>query len=84
MIDYFERDRLGQLNVNCYQSKWLMRVGDPDMLHDVLRMRIKAQKYPYSRPTWRAVLIGARELLELMLLVFLAVLALAFRQRPGP
>jgi hypothetical protein len=83
MIDYFERDHLGRLNANCYQSKWLMRVGDPDMLHYMLRTRIAAQKHPSSRPTWRAVLIGARELIELMVLVLGAVLILAFRTRPG-
>jgi hypothetical protein len=83
MIDYFERDRLGRLNTTCYQSKWLMRVGDPGMLYDLLRTRITAHKYPYSRPTWRAVVVGAKELIQLILLAFCVVLVLAFRQRSG-
>jgi hypothetical protein len=83
MIDYFERDRLGQLDANCYQSKWLMRVGDPGMLYDMLRTRITAHKYAHTRPTWRAVVVGAKELIQLILLAFCVVLVLAFRQRPG-
>ncbi len=70
LLDYYERDKLGRLNVNYYHSKWLMSVDDPHALFYVLRRRATAHKYGFTRPTWRAVVVGARELFAMMVVVF--------------
>lgn len=70
LIDYFERDKAGRLNTSYYHSKWLMAVDDSHALFYALRERAAGQKLASTRPTWRAVLVGARELVALMVAVF--------------
>ncbi|HUT21506.1 MAG TPA: J domain-containing protein [Anaerolineae bacterium] len=78
LIDYFERDRSGQLQTGSYQSKWLMPVDDPHTLYHLLRERATAQKYAFSRPTWWAVLVHARELAVTVVIVFGTIVAVLF------
>jgi hypothetical protein len=78
MIDYYLRDPAGRLNVNYYHSKWLMPIGDPRTLFYILRRQASARKFPFSKPTWWAVMVGARELIALMLAAFGVMVAMVF------
>jgi hypothetical protein len=78
LIDYYERDRSGQVQAGSYQSKWLMPVDDPHTLYHLLRERAAAQKHAFSRPTWWAVLVSARELVVTVVIVFGAIVAVLF------
>jgi hypothetical protein len=75
LIDYYERDRSGQLQIDRYQSRWLMPVDDPHTLYQLLRERAAARKYDFSRPTWWAVVVHARELVVTVVVVFGTVVA---------
>lgn len=84
LIDYYKRDRSGQLQVECYQSKWLMPVDDPHTLYHLLRERAAARKYDFSRPSWWAVVVHARELVVTVVVVFgTVVAALLWSTSPG-
>jgi hypothetical protein len=83
LIDYFERDRLGQLQIDRYQSKWLMPVDDPHTLYHLLRERAAAGKHEFSRPTWWAVVVHARELVVTVVIVFGTVVAALFWSATG-
>jgi hypothetical protein len=76
MIDYYV-DRSGSVEQRYYQSKWLMTVDDPHTLFYVLRRRATASKSPITRPTWQAVIVGARELIGIMVAAFGLLVALA-------
>jgi hypothetical protein len=78
MVDYYQRDPRGQLNVHYYHSKWLMPVDDPRTLFYVLRQQASARKFAFTKPTWWAVLVGARELIALMLAMFGVMVAMVF------
>jgi hypothetical protein len=69
LIDYFAHDRSGRLQTGFYQSMWLMPVDDPHTLYRLLRARALAQKHVFSRPTWWAVLVNARELILTVVVV---------------
>ena len=77
MIDYYA-DRSGCVDQGYYWSKWLMAVDDPHTLFYVLRRRATGNKSESTRPTWQAVVVGARELIGIMVAAFglLVVLAL--------
>jgi hypothetical protein len=84
LIDYYTHDRLGRLRTEWYESKWLMPVDDPHTLYAVLRERAAAQKYEWSRPSWRAVIVQARELVVTVVVVFgTVVAALLWGTSPG-
>jgi hypothetical protein len=78
LIDYFEHDRWGRPQADCYQSKWLMPVDDPHTLYRLLRARATARKYTFSRPSWRAVLVSARELVLMVIVVFVTIVVALF------
>lgn len=77
MIDYYA-DRAGRVKQGYYWSKWLMAVDDPHTLFYVLRRRATGVKSESTRPTWQAVVVGAQELIGIMVAVFglLVILAL--------
>jgi hypothetical protein len=77
MIDYFV-ERSGRVYDGYYRSKWLMAVDDPHTLFYVLRRRATAAKSAFTRPTWQAVVVGARELIGIMVAVFLLVVVAVF------
>lgn len=78
MIDYYQRDPRGQLNVHYYHSKWLMPVDDQRTLFYVLRQQARARKYAFSKPTWWAVAVGARELIGFLMATFGMMVAMLF------
>jgi hypothetical protein len=78
MIDYYQRDPRGQLNVHYFHSKWLMPVDDERTLFYVLRQKAGARKFAFTKPTWWAVLVGARELFGFMAAVFGVMVAMLF------
>jgi hypothetical protein len=78
LIDYFQRDPAGRLNVNYYHSKWLMLIGDPRTLFYILRRQASARKFAFTKPTWWAVVVGARELIGLMVAAFGVMVVMVF------
>jgi len=77
-IDYFERDRWGRPQTGCYQSRWLMPVDDPRTLYRLLQARAAASEYASSRPSWRAVLVSARELVLMVIVVLITIVVALF------
>jgi hypothetical protein len=78
MLDYFEDDRWGRPQTDCYQSKWLMPVDDPHSLYRLLRARASGRKLTSSRPSWRAMLVSARELVWMVMVVFVTIVVALF------
>ena len=82
VIDYFKQDDTGQLDLTRYYSKRLIRVSDHYVLLHLLRVRAKARKFPFAKPTWSAFLLGSWEWLAPLLLLmgigFFAALFMAF------
>jgi hypothetical protein len=77
-IDYFEDDRWGRPQADCYQSKWLMPVNDPRALYRQLSARAAARKHAASRPSWRSMLVSVRELVLMVIVVFITIIVALF------
>jgi hypothetical protein len=78
LIDYFERDRWGRPQADWYQSKWLMPVDDPHTLYRLLHARAAARKHASSKPSWQAMLVSARELVLMVIVVFVTIVVALF------
>ncbi len=61
LIDYYRRDETGRPDERRYRSTWLMAVDDPGTLYRALHGRSTARKRAHTRPTWSAVMVGARD-----------------------
>jgi hypothetical protein len=78
MIDYFQRDAASRLNQHYFYSRWLPPVDDPRTLSYILRREASAHKLPFSKPTWWAVLVGARDLFAFMAAAFGIMVGIVF------
>ncbi|MBN1581324.1 MAG: J domain-containing protein [Anaerolineae bacterium] len=71
VIDYFKLDSSGRYDVTHFHSRRLMRVDDHHVLLHALLVRAKARPFPFSKPTWWALVIGNWELFGPLLAVAL-------------
>ena len=71
VIDYFKLDSSGRYDVTHFYSRRLMRVDDHHALLHALLVRAKARPFPFSKPTWWALVIGNWELFGPLLAVAL-------------
>lgn len=81
LISYFKKDTSGRWDVTRYYGKRLMRVQDHYALLHALRVRARARKFLYSKPTFGAVLIELGQLTGMlagMLIFLIVVITMAF------
>ncbi|MBN1640736.1 MAG: DnaJ domain-containing protein [Anaerolineae bacterium] len=77
LIDYYRRDKAGRLDVDRYDSAWLMAVDDPSALYRALHGRATGRKHAHTRPTWAAVVVGGRDAIAIVVaLICVTVVAI--------